>query len=151
MLAVSCAQEASAQEVRDFPTDDPTLKPRQYRISEYLRSCGKDDLSSVERSICLADTAKKLKFTLRSELQRQAADAAEIEAQEPVGGKTGLERAQIIKRNNARTQKAWEAYFKATCDAIAEEWEIGGGNGGAITTGRCMVRLLVQRINEIRG
>ncbi|MGF3027975.1 hypothetical protein ACQVP2_34935 [Methylobacterium aquaticum] len=137
--------------MRGLPTDDPTLKPRQYRTFDYLKACDKDDLSSVDRSGCLADVVKKLRVTLRSELQRQAADDAEAEAQDPAGGKTGLERAQILKRNNARTQKAWDAYFKAACDAVAEKWEISGGNGGAIATGQCMVRMLVQRINEVRG
>ena len=133
-----------------LPTDDPTLSPFQETTSTYIDRCEKA-ASHVEQGNCLSDQIQSLRIRINAEMKKRLAEAEELAADPPSGGKSGAEKVAIVKADRRKAQAAWEAYTKAMCGAVGREISIDGGNGGYIFQGRCEIRHYVARYNEIRS
>lgn len=144
------ASLSSAMAAEGLPTDDPTLRPYQERVATYVSRC-QGDLGHAGKSSCLFDQVKALRIRVKAEVKKRVADAEATAAEEPIGGVSGAERAAAERKAILKGQAAWEAYTKAVCDEAAAQVERGGGNGGDLEAGNCMIRHLVNRYNELRG
>lgn len=146
ILAGAVTVQAAAE---GLPTDDPTLRPFQLTTKEYLGRCNGRDLSHVEKSECYYDQIKALRARVLAEVKKQFIDADTERTEGEIGGRTGAERAKLTKAEIQKSQSAWSAYTRSTCGAIAAQIERGGGNGGDLSEGACLIRHLVARLNEL--
>ncbi|WP_227441015.1 lysozyme inhibitor LprI family protein [Methylobacterium sp. W2] len=146
-ITLSLASPAFAE---GLPTDDPTLKPYQYTVAQYVNRCAQD-ASNVERSSCLYDRYKEILKKINIEYKKALIDADDVGGVGEINGKPASTIAKLNRIEVMRTQAAWKSYLDARCGTMGASAERNGANGAgpAVEMAQCYIRLTVARLNEL--
>ena len=134
-----------------LPSDDPTLRPYQLKVANYIDRCEKEELSNVEQSECLHDQVKALNDILKTEIGKAERLNNEMAVDKGKYGGDSKQTGRLLRNDLRNSQAAWQTYTDKFCGSVSNRYEILGGTGGAVDGNRCAIRHLVQRINELRG